>query len=278
MKLRGGDSLAASFMASVEECISERECKLYDEGLNSKVKLSLYTCRTFSKNVGFKKYLHGVSDAGSRLLFKFRSGTYGLNEELGRHRGREGKVECTLCGAECQSVVHVLWECPAYSNCRLTFLKKLQELLGDKYSDFDSLNYLEKTSYVLVSELWQDDFSSLLSMEFIVDVWESRKLRLYGENACPGPQPNSSGWDLGQDGKLWNGWNGRSGKLSHSSDVIGACTVGVKKTLRSRSVPFRFTGKERAEKWRPVLPVPFRPFRPFCLLILAPAHAQMNPV
>ena len=26
---------------------------------------------------------------------------------------------------------------------------------------------------------------------------------------------------LGQDGKLWNGRNGRSGKLSHSSDVIG---------------------------------------------------------
>ena len=108
---------------------------------------------------------------------------------------------------------------------RLTYTKKLQELLGDKYIDFDSLNYLEKTSYVLGSELWEDDFSSLLSIvkEFIVDVWESRKLRLYGENACPGPQPNSSGWDLGQDGKLWNGRNGRSGKLSHSSDVIGAC-------------------------------------------------------
>ena len=56
---------------------------MYDEGLNSKVKLSLY--RTFSKNVGFKKYLHGVSDAGSRLLFKFRSGTHGLNEELYKH-------------------------------------------------------------------------------------------------------------------------------------------------------------------------------------------------
>ena len=36
-------------MASIEECIIERECKLY-EGLNSKVKLSLY--RTFSKKVG----------------------------------------------------------------------------------------------------------------------------------------------------------------------------------------------------------------------------------
>ena len=40
------------------------------------------------------------------------------------------------------------WECPTYSNCRLMFLKKLQELLGDKYIDFDSLNYLEKTSYI----------------------------------------------------------------------------------------------------------------------------------
>ena len=55
-----------------------------------------------------------MSDVGSRLLFRFRSGTHGLNEELGRHRGREGNVECTLCGAECESIVHVLWEYPAY--------------------------------------------------------------------------------------------------------------------------------------------------------------------
>ena len=26
--------------------------------------------KTFGKNVEFKKYLHGVSDAGTRLLFK----------------------------------------------------------------------------------------------------------------------------------------------------------------------------------------------------------------
>ena len=89
------------------------------------------------------------------------SGTHGLNEELGRHRGWEGKVECSLCGAECQSVVHVLWECPVYGSCRLMFSEKLQELLGDKYSNFDSLNNLEKTSYVLGSELWEDDFGSL---------------------------------------------------------------------------------------------------------------------
>ena len=37
------------------------------------------------------------------------------------------------------------------------------------------------------------------------------------------PQLNSLGWDLGQDGKLWNGSNGRSSKLSYSSDDIVAC-------------------------------------------------------
>ena len=39
---------------------------------------------------------------------KFRSGTHSLNEELGRHRGREGKSECVLCGAECETIVHAL--------------------------------------------------------------------------------------------------------------------------------------------------------------------------
>ena len=61
--------------------------------------------------VEFNDYLHGVSDAASR----FRSGTHGLNEELGRHRGRAGK-ECLLCDNEYGSVNHVLWECPAYSS------------------------------------------------------------------------------------------------------------------------------------------------------------------
>ena len=36
----------------------------------------------------FKKYLQGVGGPGTRLMFKFRSGTNGLNEALGRHRGK----------------------------------------------------------------------------------------------------------------------------------------------------------------------------------------------
>ena len=57
--------------------------------LESKIKLSLYiTCLI---KVEFKKYLHGLSDAGSKLLFKVKSGMNGSNEELSRHRGREDK-------------------------------------------------------------------------------------------------------------------------------------------------------------------------------------------
>ena len=56
------------------------------------------------KEVDFKRYLYGVSDAGTTLLFKFRPGTQGLNEKL-----RNGVTGRILCGDECESVIHVLW-------------------------------------------------------------------------------------------------------------------------------------------------------------------------
>ena len=47
--------------------------------------------RDLRNGVEFKStYLHGVCDAGSRLLFKFRSGMHDLNKKLGRHR-KEGR-------------------------------------------------------------------------------------------------------------------------------------------------------------------------------------------
>ena len=67
-----------------------------------------------------------------------------------------------MCGAECESVVHVLWECTAYSSSRASFTEKLQELLGDSYADFELLSSVEKTSYVLGSEHWEKKFKSLL--------------------------------------------------------------------------------------------------------------------
>ena len=48
--------------------------------------------------VKYENYLQGVGDPGTRLMFKFRSGTNGLNEELGRHRGKNGDRQCRLWG------------------------------------------------------------------------------------------------------------------------------------------------------------------------------------
>ena len=204
-----GESSLKAFLACVDESVCERENRKFEEGLNSKVKLSLY--KTFGKEVEFKKYLHGLSDAGSRLLFKFRSGTNGLNEELGRHRGREGKKECMLCGAECESVSHVLWDCPAYSRSRTAFLQKLQMEMGDSYESFDVLDSLGKASFILGNELWEENFASRLSLvkEFIVDIWEERKSKLYGDSQCTQqPSPHSPAGDLGDVARV----QGRTGK------------------------------------------------------------------
>ena len=53
---------------SLKSFLDKKESSKFEEGLNSKVKLSLY--RTFGKIVKFKKYLRGVGDAGTRYRQK----------------------------------------------------------------------------------------------------------------------------------------------------------------------------------------------------------------
>ena len=64
--IRKGSCSLKSFLGAAGEGIDERESSKFEEGLNSKVKLSLY--RTFGKIVEFKKYLRGVGDAGTSGL------------------------------------------------------------------------------------------------------------------------------------------------------------------------------------------------------------------
>ena len=47
-----------------------------------------------------------LADMGSKLLFRFRSGTHGLNEELGRHITRNVSKACVFCNCDCESVEH----------------------------------------------------------------------------------------------------------------------------------------------------------------------------
>ena len=63
-------------------------------GMCKKSKLRVY--RELTEDFECKKYLHGVSDMGSKLLFRFRSGTHGLNEELGRHSCINSSKACVF--------------------------------------------------------------------------------------------------------------------------------------------------------------------------------------
>ena len=98
-----------------------------------------------------------MSDAASRSIVKFRSGTHGLNEELGRHRRREGMKECLLCDNECETVSHVLWD-------RDSVLVALQGMLGDEFEQFQSLGSFEKASFVLGSELLENKCGYMLDL------------------------------------------------------------------------------------------------------------------
>ena len=96
--IQKGSCSLKSFLGVAGEGIDERESNKFEEGLNSRVRLSLY--RTFGKIVEFKKYLRGVGDAGTRLL----SGQERMDsmkswagiEEGKAGRGKAGRSVCCV--------------------------------------------------------------------------------------------------------------------------------------------------------------------------------------
>ena len=137
--------------------------------------------------VEFEEYLEYVKEAPSRLFFKFRSGTHGLFEELGRHAGRDGSQECPNCGASKESVEHVLFECPSYNSQRQSFLEYLKKvLLPDAFEDFMHSSIFDKTVLCLAEKqgmVVNDACSSWYNRvgDFLMLIWERRKEILYGD-------------------------------------------------------------------------------------------------
>ena len=78
-----------------------------------------------------------------------------------------------------------------------------------------------RASFVLGCELWMENFASMLVLvkEYIVDLWEVRKVKLYGEACWTQPQSRSSARDS-RDGIVVGGHRrGTFGKFSHSGKV-----------------------------------------------------------
>ena len=147
-------------------------------GMCKKSKLRVY--RELTEDFECKKYLHGVSDMGSKLLFRFRSGTHGLNEELGRHSSRNSSKACVFCECECESVEHVLWECSEYSSIRKEFIKNLDGFLQN---DFHLKSSFDKTKYIFDQSIWEcnghfDDWFSN-TKAFLCSIWNLRREKLY---------------------------------------------------------------------------------------------------
>ena len=63
------------------------------------------------------------------------------------------------------------------------------------------MHVLKFNSFVLGNELWEEHFESLLALvkAYIIDIWEERKRRLYGDLECAQqPRPHFPTGDLGE--------------------------------------------------------------------------------
>ena len=82
--------------------------------------------------------------------------------------------------------------------------------------DFESLENVEKSSYMLGSELWESKFNGLLCLvkEYIVDMWEIRKHKLCDSDSGSGLQFHTQSSPGERSGKFsQNGKFGTNGKF-----------------------------------------------------------------
>ena len=102
-----------------------------------------------------------VGDLGTRLMFKFRSDTNGLNEELGKHRGKNGDRRCKFCEDEYKSGT-----CAVEVSCiRNIFMGKLDKLLGG--GRFEELSTLDNFNRTWVRGQWCKRYGNNMSIIII---------------------------------------------------------------------------------------------------------------
>ena len=123
---------------------------------------------------------------------------------------------CNLCGEDCESVGHFLWNCPVYSERRALFLEHLINNLGNEFEHFKSCNIAGKSHFILGTELWGSRYEELLHLvkSYIIDIWELRKSKLYGSGTGPLQYRSRPVRDTACQGK------GKFGKLGGEKSCI----------------------------------------------------------
>ena len=82
----------------------------------------------------FKKYLRGVGDAGTRLLFNSgQERMDSMKSWAGIEEGKAGRSVCCVMQSV-KSVSHVLWDCPAYASNRSAFCNVCGGSRGQRFT------------------------------------------------------------------------------------------------------------------------------------------------
>ena len=82
---------------------------------------------------------------------------------------------------------------------------------------------------MLGCELWTENFDSMFALvkEYTINLWEVRKVKLYGEPCSTQPQSQSSAGDP-RDGTVVGGQRrGKFGKFCHSERVTGKLSTCI---------------------------------------------------
>ena len=108
-----------------------------------------------------------MGDAGTLLRFKLGSGTHGLIRSWVDIEEEKVSIMCNLCGEDCESVGHFLWNFPVYSERRALFLEHLKNNLGNEFERLKSYDIAGKSHFILGTE------------PYIIDIWELCKSKLY---------------------------------------------------------------------------------------------------
>jgi len=136
----------------------------------------------------FQPYLRGCLTLGTKLKFKFRAGSHGLEEETGRRQGhaREQRV-CKLCDQqEVESVDHFIWSCPLYTTTRTAFIDSLTSCCDEQtLSSFLAKDNHERTTLILSHSHWGKASSAIDSAlkDYLASAWVTRCNALYGEKS-----------------------------------------------------------------------------------------------
>lgn len=138
---------------SISEAFEKREAESLRKETKEKEVLEVYG--RLNEGIGFKEYLDGPLDEGTRIKVKFRTGDIDLRERRRRFRklDDEDKFKCD-CGAECEDRVHVVAECPSYDQEREGYMVELEKVDSRYREKFEAWNKEEKTVAVLGCKMW----------------------------------------------------------------------------------------------------------------------------